>query len=499
MHSVHSTHSAPAYLYPPPVPSSGPPPSSSGLNVADAELLFQFTSSTAISLAGSSDGGKYTAEVDMNNPIVKFWTQNVPRIGLEHHYVLHLTYAVAAYHLAYLETAKAKEKEREKSKSTPNTPGSNSYTSIHAEGYGAESSSDAKRQYYVSLAERHVSAGLSEFTRLLPTLNDSNCGALYMAATLVCYYAFAAGPTGPGDFLICRDSDTRPPFGSQGENDINDSIERLQWVSLIHGVRLIRWAVAPEILFSGLLAPLGPGIPGRPDRQLSSRGRRKQRRERERQRQAHSQGLDQNPADDDMHTDDEIEDLLLSEQERKAIEERELRESMPLYIERKLPRLDWEDAFASLRQLIASFNGVPAIDANTVLGTAEGPGLDVNLDPKMATDVDIYLNRLSTLEDVYAGTYGRNNEAYTSHPADRIAFTWLYRLDDWFVAHIRQKEPLPLLIFAYFAVLLDTTMNREWFMEGWAKHIILTVRGFVDEKYAPWLRWPMEQIGLEFV
>ncbi|CAK7206190.1 Allantoate permease [Sporothrix eucalyptigena] len=169
-----------------------------------SDLACSVTSHTSLTLAGSDNG---------DDPIAKFWAHNVPQIGLSYHFVLHLAFAVAAYHLSHLQE------------------------------------DDVKRQYYASLAEQHVSAGLAEFSKALPSLNDSNCGALYVAATLVCYYTFAAGPTCPGDFLVCRDND-----------------EKMQWVSLIHGVRLIRTTIDPDVLYSGLMAPLGPAGEPAPQR-----------------------------------------------------------------------------------------------------------------------------------------------------------------------------------------------------------------------------------------
>lgn len=166
------------------------------LNIADAELLLQFNSSTALTFADTDDS---------NNSIGKFWANNVPQIGLSYHFVLHLAFAVAGYHLAHLQAG------------------------------------EGQRQHYKSLADRHISVGLAEFSKALSKIDSSNCGALYVSAVLVCYCTFAAGPIGPDDLLVCYATDEKP-----------------HWMSLVHGVRLIRSTMDSTTLFSGLMAPLGP-------------------------------------------------------------------------------------------------------------------------------------------------------------------------------------------------------------------------------------------------
>ena len=141
-----------------------------------------------------------------NHPIVLFWTRNVPRIGLSYHFVLHLAFSIAAYHLSRL----------------------------HLE--------NPEHGTYATLAVDHLSIGLTEMTPALANLNDDNCGALYVAATLVCYCTFAAGPSGPGDLLLC---------------DVDGSGAG-RWSPLIRGLVYIRQAARPEALWSGLMAPLGP-------------------------------------------------------------------------------------------------------------------------------------------------------------------------------------------------------------------------------------------------
>ncbi|CEI69876.1 unnamed protein product [Fusarium venenatum] len=169
------------------------------LNVADAELLFHFMANTSRTLHDTDDS---------TDDIASFWAKNVPQIGLSYHFVLHMMYALAGYHLVYQEP---KGTER------------------HSQN--------------LALAAHHAEIGISEMNRTITNLNETNCGALYVAAVLVCYCTFAAGPTGPDDLLVCV---------------VGDGISQ-RWLPVIHGVRLIRQSIEPATLFTGLMAPFGEG------------------------------------------------------------------------------------------------------------------------------------------------------------------------------------------------------------------------------------------------
>ncbi|KAF4977359.1 hypothetical protein FZEAL_6098 [Fusarium zealandicum] len=174
-------------------------PTLCSFNVADAELLFHFISQTAMTLHD---------EQDLSKSIAIFWSRNVPQIGLSYHFVLHLAYSLAGYHL------------------------------VHSEPKGTE-----RHAQNLALAAHHAELGLLELNKTLPSLNETNCGALYVAAVLVCYCIFAAGPSGPDDLLVCL----------IGEGPAQ------RWLPLTHGVRLIRQTIEPATLFTGLMSPLGGG------------------------------------------------------------------------------------------------------------------------------------------------------------------------------------------------------------------------------------------------
>ncbi|KAI5917393.1 hypothetical protein F4810DRAFT_717721 [Camillea tinctor] len=173
-------------------------------DTSDAELSLQFVSATARTFCG---------DAPHDDPILKFWSVNVPQIGLRHHFVLHFSLAIAGHHLSRLRV------------------------------------NEGKAQYYTMLADRHAAAGLSGFTTAVTSPTAENVGALYVSATLVCYCSFATGPTGPDDLLVCKLDDN-----SSGPYPL-----------LIHGVRLIRELIDSQTLFSGLMEPLGPKSDDEPE------------------------------------------------------------------------------------------------------------------------------------------------------------------------------------------------------------------------------------------
>ncbi|KPM35282.1 hypothetical protein AK830_g11279 [Neonectria ditissima] len=325
---------------------SSPTPLDAGpcsLNTTDAELLLHYTSHTAATLHDSDDLGA---------DIAVFWARNVPQMGLSYPSVLQIACALSGYHRAHSQQAE----------------------------------SDT-RAHYLSVARHYAETGLSDLYKTHPNINESNCGALYVAAMLLCYCAFAAGPTGPNDLLICNAGDGASPF----------------WLPRIQGVRLIRQMIEPATLFTGLTAPLA-SPPG------------------------------------DSH------------------------DQRPMSLLDEILRAGWIDPLERLRKWIASHDS-----PNTL----------------------IYIQALASLSTVYETNYGTSARVHEGYPDDRPVLGWLYRLQDLFVAHLQRKEPQALLILAYYVPLL-MTLRRCWFLDGWANHLLASIRGMLSQDLESWLEWPLD-------
>ncbi|EFY88831.1 C6 finger domain protein [Metarhizium acridum CQMa 102] len=313
----------------------------SPLNLGEAELLLHFTQVTAQSLAG---------DTDPKDQMVQFWARNVPRIGLSNPFVLNLMYATAAYHLAEL------------------------------------SCNLDKKRHYKSMAESHWTKGTAVLSTVMGILDDSNCGAAYIGATLLCYCSFAAGPSGPGDLLVC-DID--------GKN---------RWRNLVSGVRLIRESFPEDILFAGLMKPLGHSEPRETKRGATA-----------------------------------------------------------ACAARGLPRISWHDAMASMRKLAERQDGPYAL---------------------------VCVQSLDELALIYEGVYGDESGERNVSEDRQFVLSWLYRLDSDFVEAVRCQDTVSLLVLAYFAVLL-ATMEGEWWLRGWAQHLITSINDIVGPTA---IQWPRNQV-----
>lgn len=159
----------------------------------------------------------------------QFWTRNAPQVGLGHPFVLHLIFASAAFHLASLVATKGK---------TPESGGAN----------GRHQPLSA----YLSLAQQHLTAGVSGFSAQLSQPQSNNCGALYLGAVLTSYCTFAAGPTSRDDLLVCTASDIATPGATATSPG--------SWMPFVTGVRLMHQSFSPDVLFAGLMAPFRMGL-----------------------------------------------------------------------------------------------------------------------------------------------------------------------------------------------------------------------------------------------
>ena len=142
---------------PSPFRSSGTGPSDEQggiLNMADLELLHNFSTSTCFTLS--------------SNPVLKtLWRINVPQLGFSHDFVMRGILAVSALHLAHF---RPERKDR-----------------------------------YVAQAMRLHQSASHVATTLLPNVTQDNCSALYMFSILTCIFALAS-PRKPSDFLLVEET-----------------------------------------------------------------------------------------------------------------------------------------------------------------------------------------------------------------------------------------------------------------------------------------------------
>ncbi|KAL2803250.1 hypothetical protein BJX63DRAFT_412569, partial [Aspergillus granulosus] len=141
--------------------------------------------------------------------------------------------------------------------------------------------------------------------------------------------------------------------------------------------------------------------------------------------------------------------------------------STPTCVEDETPRVDWEEPMHRLRGLIISRE-----EPNTA----------------------IYLKNYQQIEAIYEATYGKADGTFDCAVRNKFIFIWLYSMDDDFVACLQQRQPLSLLLLAYYALLL-ANMQRDWYIHGWPVHMLMRIREILQKDYLEWLDWPLEQVG----
>ncbi|KAL2446264.1 hypothetical protein ABEF95_008825 [Exophiala dermatitidis] len=342
-----------------PSPPAGSPPLPElyyRVHSVDAELMVQWTDMTAMNMCSAASRA---------DPTYAYWAFDVPRLGLEHPFILHLIYAFTGFHLDHIR------------KLTGQAP------------------------KYRDLSAAHFATGLSEFNKVLPTLDDSNRHAFGLAGVLVCFCAFADGPSSSAGYgQACSAT------GSDGQV--------VPWLSLIHGVRTLK------------------------SNESSSPSDRP------------PQPQSQSQTNDDNSTREVLADISMLN---------------------VVPRIDWEEPLRQLHDYI--------------------------LLSSRSSSAPCLVKAFENLVLVYEATFGRKDGTNRAPPKHRYVFVWLYTLADEFVNHLLRKEPLALLLLAYYAVLIRT-MEHRWFMQGWAEYLLMSVRGLVGEELARWLVWPENQVQQDF-
>ncbi|KAL3496357.1 hypothetical protein BJX62DRAFT_251197 [Aspergillus germanicus] len=72
-----------------------------------------------------------------------------------------------------------------------------------------------------------------------------------------------------------------------------------------------------------------------------------------------------------------------------------------------------------------------------------------------------------------------------------VIFSWLYTLPDAVLLALQNREPVSIVVFAFFAVLLKE-LDTTWFIAQWPEHIIQGIFDALETHHRQYIRWPME-------
>ncbi|KAH9887513.1 hypothetical protein F4778DRAFT_756960 [Xylariomycetidae sp. FL2044] len=109
------------------------------------------------------------------------------------------------------------------------------------------------------------------------------------------------------------------------------------------------------------------------------------------------------------------------------------------------------------------------------------------LDKKLTT---IYLDAIEELKKSFSLFDPRNN----SRRDLTDAFVWIHMVVVDFIPLLRDPLQEAVAIFAFWCVLLKRLEN-QWWLHGWANHLIAKSFNLLDEEHRLWIRWPIEEIG----
>lgn len=74
------------------------------------------------------------------------------------------------------------------------------------------------------------------------------------------------------------------------------------------------------------------------------------------------------------------------------------------------------------------------------------------------------------------------------------AFVWIWEVADDFLPLLELPTQEAVAIFAYFCVVLKR-LDDQWWLQGWADHLMSQAYATLDEEHRLWIGWPIEQIG----
>lgn len=107
-----------------------------------------------------------------------------------------------------------------------------------------------------------------------------------------------------------------------------------------------------------------------------------------------------------------------------------------------------------------------------------------------------YEHEMEVLLGCFESTFGKGrNSRQTVKGTMQVVMSWVYQLDDVFIEQLENKDPIALIILGYFCVLFST-IERYWFIEGWARHTIQEIL-HISESCRRWLSWPIQYLERE--
>jgi hypothetical protein len=91
----------------------------------------------------------------------------------------------------------------------------------------------------------------------------------------------------------------------------------------------------------------------------------------------------------------------------------------------------------------------------------------------------------------YSFLYGRN---FKDQDKLRGFYEWLFEISDAYLGLLKSGDNGALCVLAFYAVLVKD-LEKYWWIEGWAVHLIRGIYMLLDGEHQLWIRWAIEEIG----
>lgn len=99
---------------------------------------------------------------------------------------------------------------------------------------------------------------------------------------------------------------------------------------------------------------------------------------------------------------------------------------------------------------------------------------------------NVYAHKV--LLECYSNRYGGMDGEY------HVVFAWLFRMQEEFLEALQRHEPVPLVVYAHF-VLLMNDMEGFWYMKGWTTHVLAGIWDCLGGEDRVHIRWPVSVVG----
>lgn len=111
------------------------------------------------------------------------------------------------------------------------------------------------------------------------------------------------------------------------------------------------------------------------------------------------------------------------------------------------------------------------------------------LTSKLESEKDTYTRAIKGLKEGFMVIASKDGE-------NGMVLGWPIQVGQEFIAFLRSRQPMALVLLAYFAVLLDEIRDTWWVM-GWGRKLIQELnQAVVDDEWKSLMVWPMNKIAM---